>query len=243
MGALDMGLSPGLLPGRTTLGAGRAALLDVWPNMSDAAGSSTSEMLAAGAAGDLDVLILLGADPLNDAPDHAMAAAALERTPKVIAVDLFATPSVATADVVLPAAAFTETSGSHTNVEGRVSPIQQKVTAPGTARPDWAIAAELAAHLGEDLGITEPADVWRELAPRSNVHSGLSTETIEQAADGVMVNQRARSRSNHPPSSAQSNPSIRTRFAWWPLDVCTTAARSFNRAHTLWDSPPTRSSE
>ena len=37
-----------------------------------------------------------------------------------------------------------ETDGTTTNLEGRVSVLNQKVTPPGTARTDWMIAAELA---------------------------------------------------------------------------------------------------
>ena len=44
-------------------------------------------------------------------------------------------------DVVLPVAGFAETDGTHTNLEGRVTVLNQKVTPPGTARADWLSAA------------------------------------------------------------------------------------------------------
>ena len=86
-----------------------------------------------------------------------------------------------------PRLAFTESNGSHTNIEGRISPIRQKVTPPGTARPDWMIAAELAMSLDADLGIESPADVWAELASLSAVHGDVSAEAIEAADDGVLI--------------------------------------------------------
>ncbi len=187
MGALDMGMSPGLLPGRTTLDAGRSAFADVWPNLPATDGLDTPGILAAAADGDIDVLILLGADPVADALDAATAAEAIDRVGTVIAVDLFANASVARADIVLPAAAFTETSGSHTNLEGRITAIRQKVTPPGTARPDWMIAAELALVLGADLGIEDPDDIWAELAPRSAVHRDIDAGAIDAAPDGVVI--------------------------------------------------------
>ena len=71
---------------------------------------------------------LLGADPLTDFPNKALAEAALQKVQTVVAVDLFVTPSVYESDVVLPAASFLEADGSHTNVEGRITPIRQKIT-------------------------------------------------------------------------------------------------------------------
>ena len=92
-------------------------------------------MLAAAAAGDLDVLVLLGADPLSDFPDADLAARALAAVGTVVAVETLPNPStLAHADVVLPAAAPTEAVGTFTNLEGRVSVSNQKVTPPGTAR-------------------------------------------------------------------------------------------------------------
>ena len=187
MGALDMGLSPGLLPGRTTLEAGSSGFADLWPNLPSTSGHDTAGILAEAAAGGVEVLFLLGADPLRDAPDPGLAAAALDRVPMVVAVDLFANDSVAKAHVVLPAAAFTEVSGTHTNLEGRVTAIRQKVTPPGTARPDWVIAAEVARSLGADLGIETPDDVWAELAPRSAVHGDITPAAVAADPDGVLI--------------------------------------------------------
>ena len=192
MGALDMGMAPGLLPGRTTLDAGRTGFADVWPNLPDSAGAATATILAAGLAGNLDVLIMLGADPIADALSATDAATALANIGMVVAVDVLANASTAAADIVLPAAAFTEVSGSHTNLEGRVSPVRQKVTPPGTARPDWMIAAELAGYLGSDLGFDEPSDIWAELAARSAVHGDITAADIEAADDGVLITARGR---------------------------------------------------
>ena len=48
---------------------------------------------------------------------------------------------------------YAERSGTTTNVEGRISRLGQKVVGPGVTRPDWMIAAELAARLGGDRGM------------------------------------------------------------------------------------------
>ena len=174
MGALDMGMAPGLLPGRNTLSSGSSAFSDIWTNLPAETGANTKQILQKASDGEIDVLFLLGADPLTDFPNKALAEAALQKVETLVAVDLFVTPSVYESDVVLPATSFLEADGSHTNVEGRITPIRQKITPPGTARPDWMIAAEIAYRLGHDLEITAPEDVWEEISSRSSVHGDLN---------------------------------------------------------------------
>jgi NADH-quinone oxidoreductase subunit G len=187
MGALDMGMAPGLLPGRNTLASGTSAFAGVWATVPGTAGMDAAAILAAAAAGDIDTLILLGSDPVTDGFDADLAREALAKAGTVVAVDLFVNQSVALADVVLPAAAFTEADGSHTNIEGRITAIRAQVTAPGTARSDWMIAAEIAERLGSDLGFDEAGDVWAELAPLSAVHADVTPDAIRAERDGLLV--------------------------------------------------------
>jgi NADH-quinone oxidoreductase subunit G len=56
------------------------------------------------------------------------------------------------ADVILPAAAFTEKAGTYVNTEGRVQFAEQAVFAPGDAREDWTILRALADALGVSVG-------------------------------------------------------------------------------------------
>ena len=187
MGALDMGMAPGLLPGRNTLSSGSSVFSDIWPNLPTESGANTKQILQKASDGNIDTLFLLGADPLTDFPDKALAKAALERTNTIVSVDLFVTPSVYESDVVLPAASFLEADGSHTNVEGRITPIRQKITPPGTARPDWMIAAEISHRLGHDLGIDTPEDIWEEISSRSAVHGDLEYRNLDHKPDGHLI--------------------------------------------------------
>jgi predicted molibdopterin-dependent oxidoreductase YjgC len=75
--------------------------------------------------------------------------------------------------VVLAAATYAEQGGTTTNIEGRVSRLAQKVTPPGTARPDWMIAAELAALLGGDLGVTSHQAICAEISDVVPTHLGI----------------------------------------------------------------------
>jgi NADH-quinone oxidoreductase subunit G len=120
--------------------------------------------LRAAADGKLDLLVLLGADPLDDCPDAALAKRALDTVPRIISIDTFLSASTEHADVVLPAAGLGEHSGTTTNLEGRVQPVRQKVTAHGTSRPDWMIAVELGLELGHDLGFGSVESVFDAIA-------------------------------------------------------------------------------
>ncbi len=55
------------------------------------------------------------------------------------------------ADVILPAAAYTEKPGSYVNMEGRVQRSLRAVFPPGDAREDWTIFRALSAVLGAPL--------------------------------------------------------------------------------------------
>jgi NADH-quinone oxidoreductase subunit G len=188
-GALDMGLAPGLLPGRVTLDAGREWFASRWDRLPAAAGLEAAGILAAAADGKIDVLVLLGADPLRDFPDRDLAARALAGARTVVSVATFIDDSARQANVVLAAAGYTEEAGTTTNLEGRISTLEQKITPPGTARQDWMLAAELALRLGSDLGVRSVDDVWDEIERVAPSHRGITRAVLRSTAgaDGVVA--------------------------------------------------------
>ena len=189
MGALDMGLAPGVLPGRVLMDEGREWFTGKWGSLPAEQGQDTSGILGALAEGTMQVLVLLGADPLGDFPDAELATQALERAAFVVAVDSFLSPSAERADVVLPAATVHERAGTTTNVEGRITRLGQKLSAPGQCWPDWMIAAELAARLGADLGVTSVAELWDEIERLAPSHAGITRAVLDlpAARDGIVV--------------------------------------------------------
>ena len=188
-GALDMGLAPGVLPGRVSLEDGREWFGHLWPGVPAERGADAVGILRAAADGRLDTLVLLGADPLADFPDHDLAVRALAGARTVIAVDQFLTESSSLADVVLPAAGFAEVDGTTTNLEGRVSTLRQVVTPPGTARADWSIAAELAQRLGSDLGVASVSELTAEIERVAPAYAGVTPRALEtgRGLDGLVV--------------------------------------------------------
>ncbi len=188
-GALDMGLAPGVLPGRVSLEAGRTTYETAWGGVPDARGLDALGIMDAAAANRIQGMVLAGADPVSDFPDRTLARRALAGVGFTVVVDLFLTDSALHADVVLPAAGWAERPGTTTNIEGRVTRLAQKVTAPGTARPDWMIAAELALRMGSDLGFDTIDRLGAEVASVVPTHLGLTPELLARPGtrDGVVV--------------------------------------------------------
>jgi NADH-quinone oxidoreductase subunit G len=207
-GALELGMSPGLLPGRVTLDGGREWFGERWPTVPAAKGLDTAGILRAAADGKIDTLVLLGADPLADFPDRDLAERGLAGARIVIALDQFLTESVKQADVVLPVAGFAEVDGTTTNIEGRVSTLAKKVTAPGTAQSDWMIAAELAYRLGFDLELESPRLIAAEVEQVAPVFEGVTLDLLDAppARDGVVVALPTRRENGDAPADAEGEP-------------------------------------
>jgi NADH-quinone oxidoreductase subunit G len=91
---------------------------------------------------ELSVLFLLGADEYDT---KAMGKAF------VVYVGTHGDAGAHRADVILPAAAYTEKSGTYVNTEGRVQVAERAVFPPGEAKEDWAIFRALSAVLGMPL--------------------------------------------------------------------------------------------
>jgi NADH-quinone oxidoreductase subunit G len=90
--------------------------------------------------GTLDVLFLLGADETK-VPDGTF----------VVYIGTHGDNGAHRADVILPAAAYTEKSGIYVNTEGRVQIAGRAAFPPGEAREDWAIIRALSDVLGRKL--------------------------------------------------------------------------------------------
>ncbi|HWD99265.1 MAG TPA: NADH-quinone oxidoreductase subunit NuoG [Bryobacteraceae bacterium] len=129
-GAVDMGLTPELLPGYRASGAG---------------GLTLPEMLA---APDLDALWVVGANPLKEGPLVSSRAF-------VVVQDLFMTETAQRADVILPAASAYEKNGTVTNVCGEIQRQRRAISVMGT-KPDL----EIIGLLGKEMGVLPQIGPW-----------------------------------------------------------------------------------
>ncbi len=144
------------------------------------------DILNAAAAGKIECLILLGADPMSDVADAGLVQRALAQVKNLISIDTFMNSSNRNADIVLPAAAYGEKNGTTTNLEGRVSNVVQKITPRGTSRPDWMIATELSIALGVDIGVSSLEDLNQKLV--SSVPAfAPSADAKSTHGDGVLM--------------------------------------------------------
>lgn len=154
-GALRAGVHPSLLPGgrRFAVSEERAEVEAVWgPIQTDVEGRNWNEILEACAAREIDVLFLIGVDPLRDYPDSTLARHALENAARKVVVGTELGSLEPYADAFLPAAAWVERPGTVSDWEGRPQRVGAVRGAAGLSRPDWEIFAGLAAAAGGDLG-------------------------------------------------------------------------------------------
>ncbi|MGA9162211.1 MAG: NADH-quinone oxidoreductase subunit G [Actinomycetota bacterium] len=172
-GALRAGVHPSLLPGgrRVSDEPERTEVEAAWGSVPAEPGRSTREILEACASREIDVLYLVGIDPLRDVPDAGLVRRALRNARHVIVQSLELGSLEPFADAFLPAGAWVEREGHATDWEGRSQPVHPVRGPAGVSRPDWEIFAGLAEAMGKPLGF-ETIEALRDdagalLAPRS----------------------------------------------------------------------------
>ena len=107
-------------------------------------GANAREMLAR----PRKAYLLLGAEPELDCADPQAALGALQQADFVVALSPFWHRAADVAQVMLPIAPFTETSGSYVNTEGRAQSFQAAVHPLGETRPGWKVLRVLGNLLG-----------------------------------------------------------------------------------------------
>ncbi|TPE53631.1 nitrate reductase [Amaricoccus solimangrovi] len=140
------------------------------PRLAATPGLKAVDLFRACGRGEIEVLWIIGTNPVVSLPEADAVAEAMGRVPLVIVSDMFATTDTARrAHVLLPALGWGEKSGTVTNSERRVSRQRPFLPAPGEARPDWWALAEVGRRLGhaEAFAYESPAEIFREYAALS----------------------------------------------------------------------------
>ena len=166
-GASDAGLIPMFLPDYQPVGSStvRDTFQQVWnegvidPNK----GLTVTEILDAVHAGDIRGMYISGENPAMSDPDVEHARDALAKLDHLVVQDIFLTETANFADVILPASAFAEKTGTVTNTNRQVQMGRAAVAPPGEAREDWWITIELAKRIGLGWVYTHPRDVFAEM--------------------------------------------------------------------------------
>jgi len=183
-GASDAGLVPMFLPDyqSVTDEGVRRAFTEVWhsEDFSGEKGLTVTEIMDAVHADAIRGMYILGENPAMSDPDVEHARDALARLEHLVVQDIFLTETANYADVILPASAFYEKSGTVTNTNRQVQMGRAAVTPPGEAREDWAITVDLANRLGLGWHYDSPADVFAEMKRTMRSLDNISWERLER---------------------------------------------------------------
>ena len=182
-GASDAGLIPMFLPDYqpVTDDRVRAAFTKVWgsADFSNERGLTVTEIMDAVHADKIKGMYILGENPAMSDPDVEHARAALAKLDHLVVQDIFLTETANYADVILPASAFAEKSGTVTNTNRQVQMARPAVAPPGDAREDWWIEVELAKRLGLGWTYESPAEIFAEMKQNMRSLENITWERLE----------------------------------------------------------------
>ncbi|MGZ5134507.1 MAG: molybdopterin-dependent oxidoreductase [Flavitalea sp.] len=190
MGGREVGGLANLLPAHRDLAnpLHREEVQKFWGGtvISDKPGFTATEMFEALNDGGLKAIWIVCTNPLVSLPNVKIAEAGLKKAKFVVVQEISnKSESLAYADVILPAATWTEKEGTMTNSERRISYLNKIVDPPGEALPDTEIICRFAQKMGfPGFNYPDYDTIYREhaaLTAGTNIDiSGLNHEIIKE---------------------------------------------------------------
>jgi len=141
-------------------------------------GYTIPQMFHAAVDGRLKAMYIFGEDVAQTDPNTTHVVAALESLEFLVCQDIFETETTKYADVILPASAFLEKSGTFTNAERRMQLVAPAIEPPGGAKTDLEIIMTISRALGHEMGYATSAAVMDEIAALTPTFAGVSHERI-----------------------------------------------------------------
>ncbi len=181
-GASDVGLIPMTLPGyqRVDVPDARLNFEKLWDSpLDDKPGLTVVEIMHAIHDGEIRGMYIEGENPAMSDPNLNHARAALAKLEHLVVQDIFFTETAGFADVILPASAFPEKTGTFTNTDRRVQLGRQAVDPPGEARQDLWIIQQIARGLGLPWNYDGPKDVFEEIRKAVPDMAGMTWQRLE----------------------------------------------------------------
>jgi formate dehydrogenase major subunit len=181
-GASDAGLIPMVLPDYQSVeeAAKRQAFEAVWgASIDPKRGLTVVEIMNAALKREIRGMYIMGENPAMSDPDVAHARAALAGLDHLVVQDIFLTETAFHADVVLPASAFAEKTGSFTNTDRRVQLGRAALKPPGEARQDWELVQAIAQRMGLNWQYAHPKDIYAEMASLMPSLAGITWARLE----------------------------------------------------------------
>jgi formate dehydrogenase major subunit len=162
-GACDMGALPNVFPGYQKVEdpAARAKFEAAWGvKLPEKNGLMMPQMMDGLVDGKIKFFYVFGENLANTEPDIRHVEHCLESAEFMVCHDIFPTETTRFADVIFPAAAWSEDDGTFTNSERRVNRVRKVSQAPGQAKPNWWIFKELAKRLGQEWTSNSAQEIW-----------------------------------------------------------------------------------
>ena len=182
-GASDAGLIPMFLPDYQSVTDQkiRHSFTKVWQSddFSNEKGLTVTEIMDAIHGDSILGMYILGENPAMSDPDVEHARKALAKLDHLVVQDIFLTETANYADVILPASAFYEKSGTVTNTNRQVQMGRRAVAPPGEAKEDWWIEVELAKRLNLDWDYKGPDEIFAEMKLNMRSLDNITWERLE----------------------------------------------------------------
>jgi formate dehydrogenase major subunit len=182
-GASDVGLIPMMFPDyqRVDNADARARFEALWGTPLDPkAGLTVTEIMDAVHHGQIHGMYIMGENPAMSDPNVQHAREAMALLEHLVVQDIFFTETASYADVILPASAFPEKTGTFTNTDRRVQLGRKAVDPPGQARQDLDLIQEIARRLGLDWNYPGPREVFDEIRRATPSMAGITWERLEE---------------------------------------------------------------
>jgi formate dehydrogenase alpha subunit len=187
-GACDMGALPNVYHGyqRVNDPAAKEKFEKLWgvKGLSDKVGIMMPDMLNGLLDKKIRALYIFGENIANTEPDITHVEKCLKSAEFLVCNDIFPTETTRFADVVLPAAAWSEDEGTFTNAERRISLVRKVKTPPGIAKPNWWIFKEIAKRFGHEWKSNSGQEIWdNEVSEFAESFKGVKYYRIQN--DGI----------------------------------------------------------
>ncbi len=220
-GASDVGLIPMVFPDyqRVDKKDKQARFKSLWgvDKLDDKVGLTTVEMVNQAYDGIIKGMYIEGENPAMSDPDVLHARAGFAKLQHLVVQDLFLTETAYYADVVLPASAHPEKTGTYINSDRTVQLGRQAVLPPGEARQDWWIIQEIARRLDLQWDYSTPEDIFNEMRQAMDSIAGITWERLN--AESVTYPCREEGCPGQPVIFTQGYPTASGRAKLVPADI------------------------
>jgi formate dehydrogenase major subunit len=185
-GASDAGLIPMMLPDYQHVSKPevRERFEKAWKlpagTLDDQVGLTVVEVMHAIKHGQIKGMYVQGENPAMSDPDANHAREALAALDHLVVQDIFLTETAYLADVILPAGAFPEKTGSFTNTDRMVQMGRQAINPPGDARQDLWIIQQIGKRLGLPWDYRHVSEVFDEMRHTMPSIAGITWERLER---------------------------------------------------------------